>query len=91
MRVYAKLSGMRVHAKLSGLPVFAEKVPHAQIDSAMERLLRVLSIETRNVRNGAGSAFLWRKCFLREAVGPASARGAVWPASVLKAGEACVI
>ena len=58
MRVYAKLSGMRVHAKLSGLPVFAEKVPHAQIDSAMERLLRVLSIETRNVRNGAGSAFL---------------------------------
>ena len=59
MRVYAKLSGTRVCAKLSGPRVFAENAPHARMDSAMERLLRVLSIETRNVRNGAGSAFPW--------------------------------
>ena len=58
VRVYAKLSGTRVYAKPSGPRVFAENAPHARTDSAMERLLRVLSIETRTVRNAAGSAFL---------------------------------
>ncbi len=32
------------YAKLSGRPVFAENAPHAPIDSAMERLLRGLSV-----------------------------------------------